>query len=103
MTLKENAIVLGLLVAAAVGGAWYLRRQAGGFVDAVVPQVVQEGFGATYYLGTQAVDTILHPLNAFGISPGKFPDGTPKYKITVPWESNDPVSNSDTGMNFNLF
>lgn len=103
MTLKENAIVLALLVAGGVGAAWYLRRQVSGAVDAYVPKVVQEGFGAAYYLGTQAVDTILHPLNAFGISPGNFPNGAPKYAITVPHESGDIVSDNDLGVNFNYF
>lgn len=99
MTLKENAIVLGLLIAAAAGAAWYLKGQVAGFV----PDVVADGFEASSVLGYEAVDAILHPLNAFGIAPGNFPDGKPKYAITLPWLSDDPVSNNDSGMNFNYF
>ncbi len=99
MTLKENAIVLGLLIVAGAGAAWYLKRQVSGYV----PAVVYDGFEASYVLGNQLVDTVLHPLDAFGIEPGVFVDGTAKYTKTVPWLSDDPVSNNDSGMNFNYF
>lgn len=99
MTLKENAIVLAGLVVAVAGLVLYGK----GRLADLLPAAVADGFEASTVLGAEFVDGILHPLNAFGIAPGTFPDKTKKYELTVPWLSNDSVSNNDSGINFNYF
>lgn len=96
MTLKEDVIAFGILAAAVVGLAWWAKNKIG----AAIPQVVKDGTQAVGVLAGEAVNGIVHPLETFGVSPpasGAWGVGAPSGN------TNDPVTNSDSGINFNLF
>ena len=100
MSLKEDAVVLGIGAVVVVGLLWYAKNKVGAFI----PSAVKEGAEAFGVLTYNLADTVLHPLNGFGIEAGTFKDGTPKFETTAPWDNaNDVVSNGAGGMNFNLF
>lgn len=104
MNLKENAIVVGVSAVAVVGLLYYLQR--------FVPKVVKDGVEAAGVLVSEAGKAIAHPLDAFGISPNDYPDGSPKYAVSAPWTSGydvegtigvkDAVSENDAGIAWNL-
>lgn len=94
-----------------------LKAAASGLGD-VVPQVVKDGAQATGLIAQLGVNAVIHPLDTFGIAPNLYPDGTPIWTQTTPWEnpvytptppfnpdlsSADPVSNNNQGINFNYF
>jgi hypothetical protein len=113
MSIKGDVISIGVAVAAAVAVGYFVKGQLSKAI-AALPPVIREGGEAIYVLTGAAFDVARDPLDGFGITPGTFADGTPKWQPTAPWnntntaapagmQTNDPVSNSDIGMNFNLF
>lgn len=96
MTFKEDVIAFGVLAVAVVGFAWWAKNK----ISDAIPETVKDGAEATGKLAGLAADAILHPLETFGVSPGA--NGT--WSTTTPYENpNDPTSNNDYGINFNLF
>jgi len=96
MTFKEDVIAFGVLAVAVVGFAWWAKNK---IADAI-PETVKEGAQATGQIVGLAADAILHPLETFGVTPG----ASGSWEKTSPAEnSNDPTSNNDYGINFNLF
>jgi hypothetical protein len=78
--------------------------------------VFKDGIDAAAQLAKLAANMVTSPLDTFGISPGTYADGTPKWQRTTPWQnpvpygatgpaasSSDPVSNNSDGINYNLF
>ncbi len=100
MAIKDDAFLLAVAVAAVAALAWYAKRQ----ISAVVPQAVKDGVEAAGVMAWQAAQAVAHPLDAFGVAPGTFADGTPKYSTTAPYLNlSDVVSNAPGGINYNLF
>lgn len=96
MTFKEDVIAFGMLAVAVVGVAWWAKNK---IADAI-PETVKEGAEATGLIIGQAVKNVIKPLESFGITQpnnGAWQVGAPTGT------SNDPVTNSDYGINFNMF
>lgn len=94
------------LVVIVVAYAW--KRGAGGIVGDIgdkLASVVMDfssQAGSAAVRGVEAVVAV--PLDVFGVSPSKTPAGNDKWLKTVPWSNTDnPVSDNDSGMNFGLF
>ncbi len=93
---KSNLIIAGVVVLGVVGAAYYAKRKIGG----LIPPVVQEGVEAAALIGSNFGNMITNPLETFGI---RQPVNN-TWILTLPWENtNDPVSNNDSGINFNYF
>jgi len=100
MNTKSELIVFGVAALALVGAAYYAKQKVAGFI----PPVVREGFEAAGLLTGEAFHMLTNPLDAFGIVPQQGAGGKAYWTKTTPWENpNDPVSNNDSGMNFNYF
>ena len=99
MSTKSNLIVFGVAALAIVGVTYYAKNKVAGFI----PGVVKEGIGAGMLLTGEAFHMLTNPLDAFGIVPQQT-GGKAYWTKTTPWENpNDPVSNNDSGINFNYF
>lgn len=97
---KLKLIVLGVVV----GASAYIAYRAYKKIDASIPKVVKDGLEASYVLAREAANIVSDPLDGFGIVPADEGTGKQKWVKTTPWENtNDPVSNNDSGINFNLF
>lgn len=93
-------IVLGVVVGASAYIAWRAYKT----INGSIPQVVKDGLEATYILAREAGNIVSDPLDDFGIVPADEGTSKQKWVRTTPWENaNDPVSNNDSGINFNLF
>ena len=107
MSIKGDVLLIAVLGIAVVAAAYYAKKKIGAGIASLtdlVPEVVQEGFGAASVLAWSAADVITDPLDGFGIRPGVNLYGDKKWRPIVPWENpDDVVSNNDTGMNFNYF
>jgi hypothetical protein len=108
--MSDTAIFAIKCALVGVGGYIIYRKVKGagsdivkGFYEAV-PQVVKDGAEAGWQLGGLAANIITDPLDAFGIIPAQDITGAPAWTPTAPHlNNNDPVSNGDTGFNWNLF
>lgn len=98
-------ILIGAGVALVVGIAiYYGAKKLGSGISAAIPQVVKDGAEAAGQLGGLGVNIVTNPLDAFGVSPKTDTNGAAAWTPTTPQSNvNDPVSNNDSGMNFNLF
>ena len=98
----EEKLLFG---AVAVVGGYLLLKKAGSLISNAVPPVVKEGAEASGVLAENTYNMIFHPLDAFGISAAPTVNGTPYWIPATPQENTtaDPVSNNDTGINFNYF
>lgn len=78
--------------------------------------ILKDGADAAAQLGKLALGMVTSPLDTFGIAPGTYADGTPKWQQSTPWQnpvsygatgpaasSSDPVSNNSDGINYNYF
>ncbi len=93
---RGDFIMLGVVAVAVVGAAYYAKKKIGG----LIPPVVQDGVQATGMIGSNFIHMLTDPLDAFGIRPPV----NNVWVITTPWENtNDPVSNNSSGINFNYF
>ena len=93
---KSTLIIAGVFVLGVVGAAYYAKKKIGD----LIPPVVQEGVEAAGMIGSNFGNMLTNPLDAFGIKPPV----SQVWILTLPWENtNDPVSNNDTGINFNYF
>ena len=100
--LKADAVRYAILAAVVIGAAWYAKKKIGN-IGFYVPEAVSEGTEAGYLLLTEAVDAVLHPLDAFGISPKVDEKGQTAWEKTVPWnEPADPMV-TDSGMDMRYF
>lgn len=98
------------IAAIAVGAYVIVKGVKSGYsyIDQAIPQVVKDGTSAAGQMIIYGVHTIGDPLDTFGVSPATGSDGQPLWEKTYPWattssSSNDPVSNNDSGINYNLF
>lgn len=93
-----------IVLTAVVGAAAYIAYRAYKKIDATIPQVVKDGLEATYILAREAANIVSDPLDGFGIVPADEGTGKQKWVKTTPFDNpNDPVSNNDSGINYNLF
>jgi hypothetical protein len=99
MSIQGKAIGGVLMIAAVIGAAWYLK----GLLSGLIPGVVKEGAEAAAVLAWEGAQIVAHPLDGFGIAPGTWADGTPKWEKSVPWNAQDATNNNDAGINFNYF
>ncbi|MES2367194.1 MAG: hypothetical protein V4563_15055 [Pseudomonadota bacterium] len=99
-------ILVGVGGALVVGVAAYiLLKKMGGSIAKAIPQVVKDGAEATGQLGAEVGRIVTNPLNEFGVTPGTFADGTPKWEPTAPVlvaEGSETMVNPD-GMDFRNF
>lgn len=115
--LTFKLMVSGLVLGGVVFFVW---RGYKGLSD-MVPQKVKDGTQAAVQLGKLGVNIITDPLDAMGIVPA-WNDlrSSTNWERNLPWTdaiydpktygksdapnvSNDPVSNNDSGVNYNLF
>lgn len=96
---KIGALAIGVYVV--VKGV----KSAYGSISDSVPTVIKEGFTAGGELIIYGGHLIADPLDAFGVRPAVGVDGKPLWEKTYPWGvgNTDPVSNNDSGINFNYF
>ncbi len=100
----KRYIMYAVVGLAGIGALWYLKKKVSDAISAVVPAVVSEGVEATGTMIDQFGNIVMHPLNAFGIESGVNALGVPNWQRVMPGENlDDPVSNNDLGVNFNLF
>lgn len=100
MSLESDSVELLLIVGAVAGAIYYAKKKAG----SLIPQKVKDGADAAWQLAGLGKDMVLDPINIWGVAPGTFSDGTPKWTPTAPQNNpDDAVSNGAGGMNFNLF
>lgn len=101
----DMAVKLALGVAV-IGAVFYatnkIKKGVSDLVDGAldyVPDTVIEGIDAAWQLGQLGANIVVSPLDTFGALPG----GGKGWSPTVPWKSDDPVSNNDAGINYNYF
>ena len=108
MSVKTDLLMVAGVAVALVAAAYYVKGKIGDGLDVLgelVPDVVKEGVGAAGVLTANALQIAVDPLDGFGILPKMDQYGGELWWVqTTPWENrNDPVSNNDTGINFNYF
>lgn len=98
MSLRDDAIVIGVVGVAVVVGLWFAKNA----IAKVIPQSVKDGAEAAAVLTWEGIKGITHPLDALGVSSPVGDDGVPGWQPTAPWQNpDDQVSNSDSGINWN--
>jgi len=93
-------IVTGVVICASAYLAWIAYKK----FNAAIPKVLKDGLEASYVLGREFGRIVSGPLDAFGVVPANEGTSNQEWFKTTPLDNeNDKVSNSDSGINFNLF
>jgi hypothetical protein len=113
MVSGDLKVKLALTVIVGGAAAYMVYRLAKGLPGL---GILKDGADAAAQLAKLAANMVTSPLETFGILPGTYADGTPKWQQSTPWQnpvpygatgpaasSTDPVSNNSDGINYNLF